>query len=69
MFSISESQERAEAEGREEGALALVLVNWFKAMGQWQQKGYVPKEGDIIFFDWEVDVQVNHVGIVEKAIL
>jgi len=42
-------------------------VNWFKAMGQWQQKGYVPKEGDIIFFDWEVDGQVNHVGIVEKV--
>lgn len=36
-------------------------------MGQWQQKGYVPKEGDIIFFDWEVDGQVNHVGIVEKV--
>lgn len=42
-------------------------VNWFKAMGQWQQKSYVPKEGDIIFFDWEVDGQVNHVGIVEKV--
>lgn len=42
-------------------------VNWFKAMGQWQQKGYIPKEGDIIFFDWEMDGQVNHVGIVEKV--
>ena len=42
-------------------------VNWFKAMGQWQTKEYVPKEGDIIFFDWEVDGQVNHVGIVEKV--
>lgn len=42
-------------------------VNWFKAMGQWQQKGYVPKEGDIIFFDWEADGNVNHVGIVEKV--
>lgn len=35
-------------------------------MGQWQEKGYVPRAGDIIFFDWEVDGQVNHVGIVEK---
>lgn len=42
-------------------------INWFKAMGQWQEKGYVPRAGDIIFFDWEVDGQVNHVGIVEKV--
>ena len=42
-------------------------VNWFKAMGQWKEKGYIPREGDIIFFDWEVDGSVNHVGIVEKV--
>lgn len=42
-------------------------IDWFKAMGQWQEKGYTPKEGDIIFFDWEVDGKVNHVGIVEKV--
>ena len=42
-------------------------IDWFKAMGQWQEKGYVPKSGDIIFFDWEVDGKVNHVGIVEKV--
>ena len=42
-------------------------MNWFKAIGQWQTKEYVPKEGDIIFFDWEEDGQVNHVGIVEKV--
>ena len=36
-------------------------------MGQWKEKGYVPKAGDIIFFDWEVDGKVNHVGIVEKV--
>ena len=42
-------------------------VNWFKVMGQWKNKDYVPKSGDIIFFDWEVDGNVNHVGIVEKV--
>lgn len=42
-------------------------IDWFKAMGQWQEKGYTPKTGDIIFFDWEVDGKVNHVGIVEKV--
>ena len=42
-------------------------IDWFKAMGEWQEKGYTPKEGDIIFFDWEVDGKVNHVGIVEKV--
>ena len=42
-------------------------INWFKAMGQWQSKNYIPKSGDIIFFDWEVDGTVSHVGIVEKV--
>lgn len=42
-------------------------VEWFKAMGEWQNKGYIPKSGDIIFFDWEVDGIVNHVGIVERV--
>jgi len=42
-------------------------IDWFKAMGQWKEKGYIPREGDIIFFDWEVDGNVNHVGIVEKV--
>ena len=42
-------------------------INWFKAMGQWQESSYTPKSGDIIFFDWEVDGTVSHVGIVEKV--
>lgn len=42
-------------------------VNWFKAVGQWQDNKYVPREGDIIFFDWENDGGINHVGIVEKV--
>lgn len=42
-------------------------IDWFKAMGEWQEKGYIPNPGDIIFFDWEVDDSVSHVGIVEKV--
>lgn len=42
-------------------------VNWFKDAGQWQNahSGYVPKPGDIIFFDWQRDGHSDHVGIVE----
>ena len=39
---------------------------WFKTCGLWQDAGYIPKEGDIIFFDWEQDGHSDHVGIVEK---
>ena len=42
-------------------------IEWFKSRGEWQNKGYEPRPGDIIFFDWEVDGKPNHVGIVEKA--
>ena len=42
-------------------------IPWFKAAGQWQDSGsgYIPNPGDIIFFDWEVDGESDHVGIVE----
>lgn len=39
-------------------------VNWFKGKGQWQNRGYVPRSGDIIFFDWGGDGWSDHVGIV-----
>lgn len=42
-------------------------IEWFKARGEWQNKGYSPRPGDIIFFDWEQDGKPNHVGIVEKT--
>ena len=45
-------------------------VDWFKDNGQWQGKGYAPKAGDIIFFDWSKggqDGDADHVGIVEKC--
>lgn len=42
-------------------------ANWFKSNGKWQDRTYEPKEGDIIFFDWEGDGTTDHVGIVEKC--
>ena len=42
-------------------------VNWFKLMGKWKEKEYIPKPGDIIFFDWDDNGSANHVGIVEKV--
>lgn len=48
-------------------SVCLNGVNWFKEKGLWKDKDYIPNPGDIIFFDWEVDGQVNHVGIVEKV--
>lgn len=40
-------------------------VPWFKERGLWQEPGYIPVPGDIIFFDWEPDGISDHVGIVE----
>lgn len=48
-------------------SVCLDGVNWFKDKGQWKEPSYIPKSGDIIFFDWEDDDEVNHVGIVEKV--
>jgi hypothetical protein len=39
----------------------------FKERGLWQEPGYVPAPGDIIFFDWEGDGKSDHTGIVEYA--
>lgn len=42
-------------------------VQWFKDRGQWQDNGYTPRPGDIIFFNWEPDGECDHVGIVESV--
>lgn len=42
-------------------------ANWFKGNGQWQDRNYEPTAGTIIFFDWENDGEIDHVGIVEKC--
>lgn len=43
-------------------------VPWFKNRGLWKNRGYIPKSGDIIFFDWQQDGKADHVGIVERVI-
>jgi len=40
---------------------------WFKERGLWQESGYVPEPGDIIFFDWDDSGNADHVGIVERV--
>ena len=46
-------------------------VNWFKERGLWRENSYMPRPGDIIFFDWNGTTGQNgladHVGIVEKT--
>lgn len=42
-------------------------VPWFQVCGLWQEGGYIPVGGDIIFFDWDNDNSADHVGIVEKC--
>ena len=42
-------------------------VPWFKERGQWQDNTYIPNPGDIIFFNWDGDSLIDHVGIVEKV--
>ena len=40
---------------------------WFQERGLWQEAGYIPAPGDIIFFDWDSSGNADHVGIVEKV--
>ncbi|MDR1357761.1 MAG: CHAP domain-containing protein [Coriobacteriales bacterium] len=40
-------------------------VQWFRDAGRFQERGYSPQPGDIIFFDWQGDGESDHVGIVE----
>ena len=42
-------------------------IVWFKSMSLWHDRAFVPKSGDIIFFDWQGDGHSDHVGIVEKV--
>ena len=40
-------------------------IYWFQQRGQWQDRGYIPEPGCLIFFDWNRDGVSDHVGIVE----
>ena len=41
-------------------------AEWFKEKKQWASNDYIPKAGDIVFFDWESDGTLDHVGIVKS---
>lgn len=43
-------------------------ASWFARNGQFQDGSYVPAAGDIIFFDWGGNGDVDHVGIVESVV-
>ena len=42
-------------------------ANWFKGRHRWAGRGYSPRPGDFIFFDYEQDGVLDHVGIVENC--
>ena len=40
---------------------------WFEDRDQWIKAGAVPSAGDLIFFDWDRDGILDHVGIVSAV--
>ena len=44
-------------------------VNWFKSHNEYKVRlpTYYPVPGTIIFFDWEQDGNIDHVGIVKSV--
>ncbi len=42
-------------------------ASWFKSHHRWAGGGYTPHPGDTIFFDFEGDGELDHVGIVETC--
>ncbi len=49
-------------------SLCSAGMEWFESRGQFMDGSYVPAAGDIVFFDWENDGSVDHVGIVESVV-
>ena len=43
-------------------------AGWFESRDQWLDKNAVPDAGDLVFFDWEQDDSLDHVGIVATVI-
>ena len=42
-------------------------ASWFRSRGQWVDRFIEPMPGYIIFYDWEGDGEIDHVGIVESC--
>lgn len=49
-------------------ALVSDGANWFKERDQWLKADKTPAAGDLIFFDWEQDGVMDHVGIVTQTV-
>lgn len=46
-----------------------MMMRGMKGMGQWfSRDNYVPKEGDLVFYDWDGGGNPDHVGIVENVL-
>ncbi len=43
-------------------------ANWFKDRDQWLKPGAAPAANDLIFFDWDGDEELDHVGIVTAVV-
>lgn len=43
-------------------------MEWFESRGQFMDGSYVSTSGDLIFFDWGNDGNIDHVGIVESVV-
>ncbi|MGN0569245.1 MAG: CHAP domain-containing protein [Candidatus Fimenecus sp.] len=53
-------------------ASCAVGIEWFKSRSLWKDNFYIPRQGDIIFFDWADGAGVrdgicDHTGIVESV--
>lgn len=50
-------------------ASCRVGIKWLKDKNLWYYAtdDYTPEAGDLIFFDWELDSEVNHVGMVIRT--
>lgn len=42
-------------------------ISWYKKHNKWKTENYIPKSGDLIFFDWNNVNDPDHVGIIEKV--
>lgn len=42
-------------------------ARWFEEKGRFRDASYTPAAGDIIFFDWDNNGTIDHVGIVESV--
>ena len=40
------------------------MIKLYQEKGLWRTKGYIPQEGDVIFYDWNNDGLSDHVGVV-----